>query len=211
MRAVPGLTMTDPGAVERDAPHRTARVLLPRARQLAELGTVLCMYRAQHGSELSGWAQAVRAESRVAVDSDGMFESLQFIDGRGQCCWRLFLLPDSDFLAWDTLAAQLPSCPAQGAQGVAERLWRRVAGRLGGVGWRVVALRLHVLPGEGAASLAASPVPMSALGAATARRIARQEGADGDLHADDCCCSRAADAARDFSPAGGNEVPLVRL
>ncbi|KAF1698746.1 Hemin transport protein [Pseudoxanthomonas jiangsuensis] len=194
------------------APRRD-RLLLPRARQLAELGTVLCMYRVQQGGELAGWMQAVRAQSQVGVDSDGMCESLRFFDGRGQCCWRLFLLPDSDFLAWDTLAAQLPPCDgdAAGQGGVAERLWRRVAGRLGGAGWRVCALRLHVLPREGAAALAASPAPVSALGAAAARRIARQEGAEGEVRLDDCCCARAAAASIGFSPAGGSEVPLVRL
>ncbi|PSD48555.1 Hemin transport protein, partial [Stenotrophomonas maltophilia] len=46
--------------------------------------------------------------------------------------------------------------------------------------------------------LAASLSTLSSLGAATARRIARLEGAEGELVIDDCCC---ADAAR--RPAHG--------
>ena len=107
--------------------------VLPRPWQLAELGSVLCLYRPQRGGELAGWTQAVRAESATGMDSDGLQESLSFFDATGQCCWRLFLLPDSDFLAWDLLASQFPSrCEEAAVQGVADRLWRRLAGRLGG-------------------------------------------------------------------------------
>ncbi len=42
-------------------------------------------------------------------------------------------------------------------------------------------------------------------------RPARQQGAEGDVRVDDCCCARAAAASMEFSPAGGSEVPLVRL
>ncbi|KAF1686186.1 Hemin transport protein [Pseudoxanthomonas broegbernensis] len=193
------------------AAHRGAA--LPQPRQLAELGTVLCMYRPQRGSELAGWTQAVRAECRTGMDSDGPYESLRFFDCHGRCCWRLFLLPDSDFLAWDILVAQLPArAEEEGAQGgVTERLWRRLAGRLGGGDWRLCALRLHALPQSGwTAALAASPAPVSAVGVAIARRIARQEGAVGEVRLDDCCCAGAA-VATGLSPTGGSEVPLVRL
>ncbi|AKC86156.1 hypothetical protein [Pseudoxanthomonas suwonensis] len=189
-----------------------ARPSLPRPRQLAELGSVLCLYRPQRGGELAGWMQAVRAEAATGVDSDGLQESLSFFDDGGQCCWRLFLLPDSDFLAWDMLAAQLPVQCGDAAQGVADRLWRRLAGRLGGNGWRVCALRLHVLAQEShAATLAASPAPLSTLGLAAARRIARQEGAEGEVRLDECCCARAAAGPAQVSPPSGGEVPLVKL
>ena len=189
---------------------------LPHPRQLAELGTVLCMHRPRQGGELAGWMRAVRAESDAGMDSDGLYESLAFFDGQGQCCWRLFLLPDSDFLAWDTLASRLPAQrPGQAGQvAVAERLWRRLAARLGGNGWRLCALRLHVLqPLSGTAVLAASPVPVSPLGAATARRIARHAGAEGEVRVDDCCCARSALASLSMHPVPdhGRQVPLVRL
>ena len=183
--------------------------VLPAPRQLAELGTVLCLYRPEDGGELGGWLQAVRAEASIGMDSDGPHESLSFYDARDRCCWRLYLLPDSDFLAWDTLSARLPACRDVAANGVAERLWRRLAGRLGGGHWRIGALRLHALPGAG--TLASSQAPVSALGIAAAPRIARAEGAEGDIRYDDCCCARAAAARSTFSPAGGSEVPLVRL
>ena len=187
--------------------------VLPEPRQLAALGAVLCLSRARFGHPLAGWTPAVRAEVACNCDSDGLRESLSFLDRAGDCCWRLYLLPDSDFLAWDLLATQFPAhCEEAVAQGVADRLWRRLAGRLGGNGWRVCVLRLHVLAQTRAApTLAASPAPVSALGVAAARRIARQEGAEGEVRLDDCCCAHAAAAALQISPASGSEVPLVRL
>jgi hypothetical protein len=167
---------------------------LPEPRLLAALGTVLCLYRPQYGGELAGWAQAVHAEVRAGVDSDGLRESLLFFDGEGRCCWRLYLLPDSDFLAWDRLLATLPLCrETPNGSGIGERLWRRLAGRLRGEQWNASALRLHLLPAFGAPrTLAASPISVSPLGAAIARRIAQAEGAEGDVPVDDCCCAGAA-------------------
>lgn len=191
--------------------------VLPRVQQLAALGTVLCLYRPQHGSELSGWAQAVRVESRAGVDSDGLRESLAFFDADGRCCWRLYLLPDSDFLAWDRLLDSLPICnESEPATGVSERLWRRLAGRLLGGQWQACVLKLHVLPATRMAPvLAASLAPLSPLGIATAQRIAQAEGADESLRLDDCCCAQASLAAAQATPryetAGEHAVPLVRL
>jgi hypothetical protein len=171
-------------------PH-VARQSLPRAQQLAALGTVLCLYRPQDGSELSGWARAVRAESRVGVDSDGLRESIAFFDQVGRRCWHLYLLPDSDFVAWDRLLALLPSREeADAGAGVGERLWRRLAGRLLGDQWQACLLRLHVVPVEvGRPVLAASLAMVSPLGAATAQHIARAEGAERSIHADNCSCA----------------------
>lgn len=173
-------------------PH--ANAALPRPQQLAALGTVLCLYRPQQGSELAGWNQAVRAQLQAGVESDGLRESLLFFDRDDQCCWRLCLLPDSDFLAWDQLSANLPIQPpaSAAARGVSERLWQRLARRLTGEHWRACPVKLHALPQEHAASaLAASLTPVSTLGAATTRAIMRAEGAE--LAAwDDCCCAQAA-------------------
>lgn len=161
---------------------------LPHPSQLASLGTVLCLYRSGSG-ELGGWKHAVAAAACQGVDSDGIRESLCFHDIRQRCCWRLYLLPDSDFLAWDRLVSRLPTQPegGNGDSSVAERLWRRMAGGLGGDGWRMCALRLHVA--ENGQALAASMATLSALGAAAARRIARVEGAQGEVWVDDCCCA----------------------
>ena len=187
----------------------TAVSTRPQPRQLAALGTVLCLYRPQYGSELSGWAQAVRVEARIGVESDGLRESLMFFDREGRCCWHLWLLPDSDFVAWDRLAASLPNHDACASQaGIGERLWQRLARRLTGENWRACALRLHALPQPLATPLlAASLAPLSVLGAATARDIARAEGAemehlDVERLSDDCCCAQAAFASI-HSPATG--------
>lgn len=196
---------------------RTASIL-PRPQQLASLGTVLCLYRPQHGGELSGWAQAVRVESRAGVDSDGLRESLLFFDANNDCCWRLCLLPDSDFLAWDRLLAALPcSDMAQTNSGIAERLWKRLAGRLLGEQWHACVLQLHALPGNAARQfvLAASQAPISALGAVTARRIAQGEGAEENIRTDDCCCAKSASdartAANKVSGSAEEAYPLIRL
>lgn len=148
----------------------------PSALQLAGLGTVLCLYRAD-SSELGGWQDAVAAHACQGLDSEGVRESLCFTDARGRCCWRLYLLPDSDFLAWDRLVSGL-AVRASGSDeaGVAERLWRRLAGSLGGQRWRMCAVQLHVV--EHGSGLAASVAPLSSLGNVTARRIARLEGVE---------------------------------
>jgi hypothetical protein len=168
--------------------------VLPTPRQLAELGAVLCLFRTGQGSELSGWAQATRVVVRAGLDSDGLREALLFFDATGRCCWQVYLLPDSDFLAWDRLLAGLPK--DQGSEavgGVGERLWRRLAGCLRGEQWRAAVLNLHaVRRDDGRDVLAASVASLSHLGAATAREIARAESAEGEALTDECCCARAA-------------------
>lgn len=208
------MAATLPGMVL--APHRAAQSV-PRAQQLAALGTVLCLHRHQDGSELSGWARAVRVEARAGVDSDGLGESLAFFDHEGRCCWRLYLLPDSDFVAWDRLLALLPSREEAGAPtGVGERMWRRLAGRLLGGQWQACVLRLHVVPAEVRRPiLAASLAAVSPLGVATAQRIARMEGAEQSIRVNDCRRAPAAFSAARGSDrqiaAGAHALPLVRF
>lgn len=199
---------------------------LPRPTELAALGAVLCLYRAQPGGELGGWSQAVHARACSGVDSDGLRGRVLFFDRDGRCCWRLRLLPDSDFLAWEEMAARLPAAtegPQQG--GLGERLWRGLAGRLHGERWQGSILRLHALamPRQGLRAsgvLAASLASPSALGAVTARRIAREEGAEACAIAaiDDCCCRQAARSATTTvatattaRPVHDNVIPLVRF
>ncbi|MDH5822953.1 Hemin transport protein [Luteimonas sp. RD2P54] len=169
---------------------------LPRPRELAALGTVACLYPAQPGGELAGWCRAHRAVARSVMDSDGLQASLDFHDGGGGCCWRLFLLPDSDFLAWERLASRLPAAAPPAAAGIADRLWRGLAGRLGTPRWQCSVLRLDVSnPGPGFAGhalLSASLATVSDLGAAMAERIARQHAAGNAAQVHECCCERAA-------------------
>lgn len=181
---------------------------LPRPQQLAALGAVLCLHRAEQGSELTGWAQAVRVETRTGLDSDGLREALHFYDLDGRCCWQIHLLPDSDFFAWERLLSQLPDeSGAESGAGVGERLWRRLAGRLRGGHWRATSLRLHALVSEGDATLAASPALLSTLGASTARSIAREEAAEADALSDGCCCVRS--AALSVRSPGAHEGAVI--
>ena len=175
---------------------------LPSPQQLAAVGTVLCMYRSQAGGELAGWSQGVRAAANASIDSDGPLASVLFYDNSGECCWRLYLLPDSDFLAWERLLAALPESGDPHAHtGIGERLWRRLAGRVRSGPWQSSVLRLHALyPGPGFADarqsvLAACLAPVSTIGAVVARRIARNEGADSEAFVEQCCCRQAIAAA----------------
>ncbi len=174
-------------------PPPTAAHALPTPEALAALGTVLCVYRSRRGDglggELGGWQQAVRAEAWCGIDSDGWQECLQFRDRAGDCCWRLYLLPDSDFLAWERLQQALPRVEAPHAacrdcgldDGIAGRLWRRMSLHVGGERWQLSALRLHALAsphGGPPTTLAASLAPLSPLGAGMLQRVARLEDID---------------------------------
>ena len=186
---------------------------LPDPRRLAALGTVLCLYRVQSGSELAGWSQAARAVCHSWVDSDGLSESVLFYDHDGACCWRLCLLPDTDFLAWEQLVADLPRSgkPEPGSE-LAERLWRQVARRLRGPAWRANVVRLHALtagPGFTGHSLLAASLPrLSACGAEVARRVVRDEGIECDALIDECCCRRAANRSP-MAVAFGDDRPAL--
>lgn len=194
------------------APSAETVRLLPTPRQLAQLGTVLCLYRQATGGGLAGWSQAVRAEADVELDSDGMRESLLFYDRADRCCWRLYLLPDSDFLAWEGLVSMMPpNTVARAPLGVGERLLRRLA-RSPGDRWAGSILRLHALGADPAreveppAVLAASLALISPLGAGIARRIAHSQGAQAASLEDACCCERAARAATRASGAVGTHA-----
>lgn len=158
-------------------------MILPQPRQLAALGTVLCLYRSQDLPALAGWTRATRAEWSAGIDSDGLRESLWFYDGDGGLCWRIYLLPDSDFMAWDQLSLALPTREEQAVgSGLCNRLWRRMTDQVRGDIWYACVLQLHALDGLagfGTAAqpgLAASLVCPSAVGVAVARRIASAAG-----------------------------------
>lgn len=165
---------------------------------LADLGVVLYVY-AQRDSrtwlapqapwparrELVGLVAAERVVASVAVDSDGPHECLRFLDDAGDTLASLWLLPDSDFLAWETLLAALPGdaiardrpravdTPARTAQARVLQLQRA---RVGGVDL----LDAH------------TPKRLSVLGLASARRLALAEHATLEPLPHDCCCQRSA-------------------
>lgn len=179
------------------------RACLPRPGQLAGLGAVLCLYPAGPGGDLAGWPRAARAQAHSRMDSEGLRESLHFFDAQGLCCWRLYLLPDSDFLAWEELVSGLPrdASATTTTGGLADRLWRRLAHGLSARAWQASVLRFRA-PGAGpaasasAGALEASLATVSALSAAVAARIAHEEGAGNAAFVDECCCARAARLVR---------------
>jgi hypothetical protein len=177
----------------------SSRPSLPSAAELAALGTVACVFSRRYGGELGGWTQAVRAELCSGIDSDGWHECLRFHDRKDDCCWRLYLLPDSDFLAWERLQSRLPASGAMPgpSEAVASRLWRRLHARMGGERWQPSVVRLHALP-HLRPSLAASPALVSSLGVDMLRRIARIEGFEAT---DDCCCRPRAEDTGASAPS----------
>jgi hypothetical protein len=64
---------------------------------------VLCVYRASDTHVLAGLTTSREVRPLARVDPMGPCEGLDFLDAAGLLCWRLFLLPDSDYWAWDTL------------------------------------------------------------------------------------------------------------
>lgn len=190
--------------------------VLPTAVQLAALGPVLCAHRAAD-APLQGWSRAVRAAASCGIDSDGLEEALLFFDRAGRCCWRLHLLPDSDFLAWDALCAVLPAhVPALADHGLGDRLWQRLAGRLRGDRWRCSVLCLHAVgahprhahavPG----ALALSSGALTPTGLHAAQRIARALDAEDAALREDCCCLQAARQAPPREPAPA-AFPVIRF
>lgn len=143
------------------------------AAALAQVGPLLCLYPGNSG-ELAAWrhARAVCAES--CVDTNGVRESLRFLDDDGRSCLRLFLLPDSDYRAWETLRDGLPAVAGEArakicAGCVLRRLchWEK--------SWRASLLR--VVPASGGCDASISWTAVSDIGRGIARRIALAEGA----------------------------------
>lgn len=136
---------------------------------LAALGPVLCLHVAGEAHPLSGLRRAARVIAQVRLDSDGPHEQLRFFDARGDCCWRLHLLPDSDYLSWERLLMRMPVESESPARRITETLWRRFAKPH----WRACAVRLHAVAEGDRPGLAMSDVMLSTLGLACARRIIR--------------------------------------
>ena len=170
----------------------TAPQAMPTPAQLASLGPVLCLSRVQPGGALAGWAQAARSEVACDVEREGPCEAIHFVDARERPCWRLYLLPDSDFLAWDALIA--------GLRRRADRTWHAARGhrlerRLHAERWSatVLCLRTTWSHADAGTALAADRSSISSLGMSIALRIARTEGIELDApHNTDCCCQHHA-------------------
>lgn len=164
---------------------------LPDAAQLAALGSVLCLYRYDDTPPVRWWA-AGRARVHACVDATGAREWVSVHGASGHDArareddadddrLRFYLLPDTDFLAWERMTATLASAATQRAaavQSLHARLLTRVAARVRRARWQALPLRLQAQPGAGGWRLTALPVDLSPLGRRVAETIARCEGAE---------------------------------
>lgn len=146
---------------------------------LTALGPLLCLYRAFETHVLTGLSHAAAIFPTVRIDNNGPCEALMFVEPDGRPCWQLYLLPDSDYLAWDKLLIRLA-----GHQAPTTLAQRRPCSSacidlaVGNPIWRASALRLHVLSScRSPASLAASVAPLSVPGKRAAERLAGHVGA----------------------------------
>ena len=182
-------------AMAAPASRRSGRQL-PDAMQLTALGSVLCLYRHDMSALAPGHA-AVQAHVHARVDARGACEWLGFRDAdpRPTGCaddragrrdedeerLRLYLLPDTDFLAWERMTAALPVVPERPREATSRSLHLRLLGRMTArcpaARWQAMALRLITRPEIAGPHLVAIPAALSPLGRRVADRIARDEGA----------------------------------
>ncbi len=134
---------------------------------LERLGPVLCVYPVSDEHPLCGWERARDAVHHAWIESDGgPMEALVFLDANGQPCWRLGLLPDTDYLQWDRLVEPLTHSAAAPAMRRLP-LWSRcgVAGAISTPVWKACPLRLHAIDVDAVSQrLAASCATLSQAG-----------------------------------------------
>lgn len=146
------------------------------ARALAGVGPLLCVFPSDQRSELNALRHASQVCAECCIDDDGIRESLRFTDGDGSTCLRLFLLPDSDYTAWERLREGLPCVATEARSSACGRCseFIRCLGRLlRGEGWMSSLLCIETGIDSGPRIGAAQ---VSRIGQEIARRIARAEG-----------------------------------
>jgi putative heme degradation protein len=188
------------GARSRDAHRARAPFDLARfAEWLPRLGAVLWLDRRErrgaamraavgaHGvllldhPALGALAHCIAATAHTQVTPQGPREWLSFRDADGDAQAKLFLLPDTDYLAWDemTAASDLAPATAEPLRWHAHTAFLRTAFARLGSNWRARLLTfdhrrlpwLHTLGAQ-------PPLRISLLGLDLARAIARSEGAE---------------------------------
>jgi len=136
---------------------------------------------------LGALAECVSATAHTQVTPHGPREWLSFRDAGGEAQAKLFLLPDTDYLAWDemTAASDLASTPAEPRWHAHAAFLRGAIARIGSH-WqaRLFAFDHHRLPWLHVLG-AHPPLRISLLGLELAREIVRGEGAEliSPLHA----------------------------
>lgn len=156
-------------------PHVSLNGLSMRA--LAGVGPVLCVFPDSERNELNALRRASQICAECCIDDDGIRESLRLCDEAGSTCARLFLLPDSDYTAWERLREGLPCVASESRASACEKCvhFVRCLGRmLRGSGWKSSLLKIE--PGR-REQPCVSAVNISRIGREFACRIARAEGA----------------------------------
>jgi len=187
-------------------PRRSSLDLHALARWLPRLGAVLWLdrsarrhapMRAVTGSRglllldhpaLDALARSTIATAHTQVTPHGPREWLAFRDASGETLAKLFLLPDTDYLAWDEMTAAAALAPRieEPARWHAHAAFLRQALARIGTAWqaRLFTFEQRKLPWLQTLD-ARSPLRLSLLGLELARLIARSEGAElvSPLHA----------------------------
>lgn len=167
--------------------------LLRIAQWLPRLGSVLWMYRdCQRAAAPTAAANmplrfdhpalavlvlCVKVRVESSVTSQGPRECLEFLNAHGEVQAKLFLLPDTDYLAWDEMLAtrQRPTGLKDVVQWQAPLRYLRAAISRIGTPWRALPLRFaHARP----LLAAVIPAPLSPIGARLAAAIASDERAE---------------------------------
>jgi hypothetical protein len=109
------------------------------ARRWHALGPVLWLWRARSGhaadlSTVAGWNCVHR------IEPDGICEALRFYRDDGRELARLYLLPDSDYLAWEQLLQCVPCSTPEPQRGLHQRL-REAAFSRAGHAWQGAVVR----------------------------------------------------------------------
>jgi hypothetical protein len=123
---------------------------------------------------LHGIARVAALRAAVDIDSDGPRECLEFLDMRGAALMRVWLLPDSDYCAWDYLLARhaVPVASASIGASHHEGWMGRHHWRIGLRRWQAAVVRFRLERVAGLNLLGMSPVPASALARQCAKRLA---------------------------------------
>ena len=130
---------------------------------------------------LTPLARSAHANAHVQVTSHGPREWLSFRDAEGSAIAKLYLLPDTDYLAWDEMIAATGLAPPtkEPANWHAHAAFLRTALARIGSAWqaRLVTFEHQSLPWLSTLG-ARAPLKLSLLGLELARLIAASEGAE---------------------------------
>jgi len=155
--------------------ERRSRRAAPLRASIGTNGVLLVDHPA-----LGALARSNAVTAHTTVTSHGPREWLCFRDAAGDMQGKLFLLPDTDYLAWDEMAAagRLDAEPTPERWNAHGAFLRGALSRLGS-GWRARLLTFELKRLPWLRTLGARPpLRISLLGLELARAIARAEGAE---------------------------------